>query len=552
MTGNFLVHSKRLLLGLLILCFSSTVLCRRRTLWLINMHECFPGAITQVVSVDDASAFNNGDYVLIIQMQGVAIDASDSPAYGQGANQLVGIPGRYEFLIIQTVIPATKTITFSAKINKYDPAGNVQIIKVPFFNSLSSSKVITCQPWDRSLKTGGVLAMIIGNTLNLNHNIDVSGKGFTGGLDTIGLGTCSSTTGINNKYSFPRSYQNAGYKGEGLATFQSLCPDPCIPAPLPPYLKGQGALFTGGGGGNGKFSGGGGGANRGKGGQGGKEYYLCAPLAYQGGNFSVSVTTGGARLDTITGGIFMGGGGGSSTKLAGSISQPGSNGGGIVIIVTDHLTGNGNKIISDGRNVSTAKLDAGAGGGGAGGSVIISSNSLANVELSVKGGNGGNHLDDFGQGGGGGGGLLWISQNSKPASVTNTLTGGDAGTDTILVTSNASPGDPGLARFNFKAQLNGFLFNSIRSSVTGNQVDSICSNMVPPPNNRNCTCWRDRGPIYISGKKSYDQSIWTTLVNDPDPTNFTPVLPPKLRQYITGELLLILHYPPQLLISANL
>jgi len=527
MTVNFLCHYKKLILSILILGFTSSILFSQSDT-VINKYARVISRSDYQVVVDDASDFNNGDYVLIIQMQGVAIDASDGPLYGRAANQLVGIPGRYEFLIIQTVTHATNTITFFAKINKYDPAGSVQIVKVPFFNTLNISKEITCKPWDRVTKTGGVVAMIVGNTLTLNNNIDVSGKGFTGGKDTIGLGECSSISGINLKYSFPRTFNNAGYKGEGLASFQSFCSDPCVPAALPLYLKGKGSLLTGGGGGNGKFSGGGGGSNRGQGGRGGKEFYLCSsPDA--GGDPGISITGIGARLDTITGGIFMGGGGGASTSWAGSVSKAGGDGGGIVIIVTDRLIGNGNKIIADGKNVSTAKSDAGAGGGGAGGSVIISSNILSNVELSSKGGNGGNHLDDYGQGGGGGGGLIWISQPSTPTDVTNKLTGGQAGIDTILVTTNAQNGDPGLARYSFRAQLNGFLFNSVRSSVTETQTDSICSNITVPKITGTTpvggTPDLGPGPDYIiKWEKSYDLNFTLPilLVNDPDPINYTP------------------------------
>ena len=522
MTRSFLGHSKRLILCLLILGFTGIALFSQTPV-IINKYARVLSRSDYQVVVDDVSQFNTADTVLIIQMQGVAINAADALGYGTTIEQKVGVPGRYEFLIIQSVVPATKTITFFTKINKYDPAGSVQIIKVPFHNSLTNSDVLTCKPWDRVTKTGGVLAMIVGKTLTLNKNIDVSGKGFTGGTDTIGLGNCSDPSGILQKYSFPRTYQNAGYKGEGLASHQSFCADPCIPGVLPLYLKGQGALFTGGGGGNGKFSGGGGGSNRGLGGQGGKEFYLCSPTINSGGYPGVSVT--GTAIDTITGGIFMGGGGGSSTRWAGSASTPGGNGGGIVIIVADQLIGNGNKIIADGSSVSTAKLNAGAGGGGAGGSVIISSNSLLNVELSVKGGKGGNHLDGFGEGGGGGGGLLWISQSAKPASVTNTLDGGIAGIDTILSTSTALPGSQGLARFNFKAQLNGFLFNSIRSSVSGNQVDSVCSNVIPPKITGTVPVGGTPGAGYIytwekSASASFSSPI--LLTNDTDPTNYTP------------------------------
>ena len=300
MTGSFLGHSKKLIFCLLIIGFGSIALVAQ-TGTIINKYARVISRNDFQVVVDDISAFNTsgGDTVLIIQMKGVAINASDALGYGTTIEQKVGVPGRYEFLITQSAVTATKTITFFTKINKYDPAGDVQIIKVPSYNSYSNSDILTCKQWDRSSKTGGVLALIVGKTLTLNKNIDVSGKGFAGGKDTVGLGNCSDPSGILQKYSFPRLFQNAGYKGEGLASHQSFCPDPCIPGLLPLYLKGQGALFTGGGGGNGKFSGGGGGSNRGQGGPGGKEFYLCSPQINVGGYPGVSVT--GTLIDTITG-----------------------------------------------------------------------------------------------------------------------------------------------------------------------------------------------------------------------------------------------------------
>ena len=133
MIRNSLHFSKSLLLCLLLLGFSTITLFGQVDTVVNKYARVISRSDFQVV-VNDASAFNPGDYVLIIQMQGVAIDASDAATYGKAAQQLVGIPGRYEFLIINTI--AVNTITFLSKINKYDPAGNVQIIKVPFFNSL--------------------------------------------------------------------------------------------------------------------------------------------------------------------------------------------------------------------------------------------------------------------------------------------------------------------------------------------------------------------------------------------------------------------------------
>jgi|WetSurMetagenome_2_1015567.scaffolds.fasta_scaffold00971_7 hypothetical protein len=523
MYENFLRFCKRLTLSILILGYSSTVLMAQTV---VNQYARVLTRSGNQVTVDDVSAFNAGDYVLIIQMQGVAIDASNSPSYGTAPNQLVGLPGRYEFLKIQNVVVPTRTISFFSNIYNYDPSGNVQILKVPFYSSFSTTDALTCKPWDRVSKTGGVLALIVGNTLTLNHNIDVSGKGFAGGRDTIGAGVCSTTAVISGIYSFPRTFLDAGYKGEGLATYQSLCPDPCVPALLPLYLKGQGALFTGGGGGNGAFSGGGGGSNRGYGGHGGKEFYTC-PIPQDGGSPGVTVTNSSPILDSNIGGIFMGGGGGASIKLSGSISRPGGNGGGIVLIVTDKFEGNGHQIISDGGSVSTAKNDAGAGGGGAGGSIAITSNSISGLNISVRGGKGGNHLEDFGQGGGGGGGLIWFSQSSVPATVIDNISGGSEGIDTITVTTNASSGGSGLEKFNFSAQLNGFLFNSIWSAVTGNQVDSICAESRLPRIKGTHPVGGTPGSGYIyTWEKSTNLGVsWTPLTTNTDSINYAQVLP---------------------------
>ena len=97
------------------------------------------------------------------------------------------------------------------------PSG-VQLIKVPSYNSaIVDGADLTCQPWDSVTKTGGILTAIIGRTLSLNANIDVSGMGFKGGDVTLGKGIC-----INNipaeapkwdKYAFPASTDSAGFKG---------------------------------------------------------------------------------------------------------------------------------------------------------------------------------------------------------------------------------------------------------------------------------------------------------------------------------------------------
>ena len=91
-----------------------------------------------------------------------------------------------------------------------------------------------------------------------------------------GIGECVILIHLlYNHDSYPRTWLNAGYKGEGLAIhdqFRVLL--------APAHMKGQGSNLTGGGGGNGKYSGGGGGSNRGLGGDGtGEKRFWIRELA---------------------------------------------------------------------------------------------------------------------------------------------------------------------------------------------------------------------------------------------------------------------------------
>ncbi|MCX6325353.1 MAG: hypothetical protein NT144_01685, partial [Bacteroidia bacterium] len=420
------------------------------------------------VTLNNVDSISPGDTVLLIQMQGVEI-VTDQNAYGGGVQDTIGKPGGYEFLLVQLVNSVTNKVVFRNNLlNTYDIKGSVQLVRVPYYNSATVTGMLTAKSWDNIEKTGGVLTMILGRKLKLNAEIDVSGKGFLGGKDTIGIGECVMTNPTDNNHdSYPRTWLNAGYKGEGLAIHDQFG---TLLAPL--HMKGQGINFTGGGGGNGKYSGGGGGSNRGKGGDGTFEKNLgvgsCPnfqPGAYGGTTVKATV---------ILNGIFFGGGGGASTHAVGSTGSSGGNGGGIVIIIADTISGNSKSIKADGATAGNAISDAGAGGGGAGGSVVLSLQSFSNVstdslKISVKGGNGGTNAGGFGTGGGGGGGLLWVSTAAIPGKVPVKYNYGIPGP--------SSEGN-GEIKYTFSPKLNGFLFNSIRSAVTGNQVDSICSNVT--------------------------------------------------------------------------
>jgi gliding motility-associated-like protein len=524
MTGRILSLNKRLLFSLLILMsIGGTALAfQTKVNGVINIYGRVTGIGTDYVIVSDPvqfSRFTVGDTVLIIQMKGIHANATESISFG-GLENYVGSPGKYEFIIIQSTDGGLKKIIFRNNLVKsYDVSGDVQIIKTPSYNSVLVDADLTSTPWDSVNKIGGVLTMIVGRTIKLNANIDVTGKGFLGGGTVPGLGFCINADPLKyNKYSYHLNTDSSGMKGEspvskGFLSF--LVPQVAI---FPSYFKGKGPNFTGGGGGNGIFSGGGGGANYGSGGRGGKEKGACLPtyIPADGGS-------GGKQIEftVLAGGIFFGAGGGSSTNYSGSTPTPGGNGGGIIIILCDTIIGNGKIIKAEGAGASGASGNAGAGGGGGGGSIALylSSFSESNITLSAKGGKGGDNAGTFGEGGGGGGGLIWINSITIPANVTQTIAGGLVGTRSG--TSSGTGGAPGKSQNDFVALLNGFLFNSIRSSVSGDQVDSICSNMIPKP-------ITGTNPVGGSGsytylwQKSYNLSGLPTNIPSSNNLNYSP------------------------------
>lgn len=481
MIGRSKSNSKKLILSLLFFAGIVSALFSQTTInGIINQYGHVTGIGTDYVIVPDPiqfAQFAAPDTVLLIQMKGARIYSTEDVSFGSPENSY-GKPGKHEFLIIQSVEVATNKIIFRNNINNaFNVDGALQIIKVPSYNSaVVDISDLTCASWDSTSKTGGVLTMIVGRTLLLNKNIVVSGNGFIGGAISSGTGLCIESDAVNlDKFVYNSSFTNSGFKGESLVTRGYLAAGDYPPI-YPEYAKGKGANLTGGGGGNGRFSGGGGGANYGAGGKGGLENNDCAPLygRSDGGRGGKQL-----KITAYDGDIFLGGGGGSSTYLGGPTSSPGGNGAGIVIIICDTLKGNGKSILAEGFSTTPATLNAGSGGGGAGGSVAIylQSFSTSAITISANGGKGGNNAGQFGEGGGGGGGLIKISNITIPAIVTRNVFPGGKGTGPVSPT--AGNGAIGGVITTFVPLLNGFLFNSIRSSVTGDQVDSICSNVIP-------------------------------------------------------------------------
>jgi gliding motility-associated-like protein len=516
-------YIKKLILSLLvILGFLSSSFSQTKINGIINQYGHVTGIGTDFVIVDDPTQFSQfavGDTVLLIQMKGARIYVTENSAFGTLEN-VYGKPGKHEFLLVSGIDGGTKKITFKNDIiNAFNSVdGLVQIIKVPSYknSAIVDNSDLTCLAWDSISKTGGVLTMIIGKTLFLNKNIDVSGKGFRGGAISEGAGLCIGTDPPNlDKYIYNSSSNFSGFKGESPASKGTIGIAPYFPL-YPDYSKGKGPLFTGGGGGNGKFSGGGGGANYGAGGKGDIETCAYPP----GANGGLKI-----KLSALDGGIFMGGGGGSSTYLNdGSTPSPGGRGGGIVIIICGDISGNGKSILANGETAVKAISNAGSGGGGGGGSVALylENFSTSALTISANGGNGGDNAGLFGTGGGGGGGLIKISNITIPGNVTRTVSKGLKGQR--AGSPSSTDGAVGENITDFVALLNGFLFNIIRSSVTGNQADSVCSDLSLPIITGTKPVGGTR-PYTFLWEKSYERTFAspiTLALVGADSVNYTP------------------------------
>lgn len=429
------------------------------------------------LTVSNASAFSPGDTVLLIQMKGLAIDTTNSTSFGQ--RQQTYSAGKYEIIIIASI--SVNDITFASDMtNSYDVNGHTQMVRVPGYDNAIVTGNLTCPEWDSISGTGGVIALIVGNKLSLEADIDATGKGFLGAKPSTTSDVLCTT--YKDNYYFPVGSDSAGYKGEGIVSYALDDTHPLNGI----YAKGRGAFFNGGGGGNGKYSGGGGGANGGAGGDGGKQLKTCEIGELIGGIGGKSITT---IDDYATGNrIFMGGGGGASTQLSDGNGTAGGNGGGIVIIMADTIIGNGHYIKANGQTVvDITNNTGGAGGGGAGGTILLDAKGYKGSTLNVQvlGGTGGWSGavagSCTGPGGGGGGGIVWYSQAGLPVEMEDNLgiNGGTAGSGNCPLWGQ-SPGNTGTTVANLKVPLTGFLFNSIFSIQSEALNDTICEEDILP------------------------------------------------------------------------
>jgi hypothetical protein len=402
-----------------------------------------------------------GDVVLIIQMQGAQINATNSSSYGDGSgsgrgylNNAALIAGTMEYAVAGNNVGLSggtlnlQTGTANAYQNTaFGTSGQYtfQVIRIPLYYNAQLTGTITAPPWDGA--EGGVVMLYASNNINLNsQTIDASGLGFRGGggRSLNGAGSGTST----DYYTMSNMNANAS-KGEGIAgtpMYINEANTTLLTTGVEGYPNGSyamGAPGNAGGGGtdgnpanaNDQNTGGGGGGNGGVGGVGG---WAWSSSIQSGGR------PGAVFSQVSPSRLVMGGGGGAGTSNnatgtpGGGFASSGAAGGGIIIIMAQNaILGNGTLKANGGAANSTVQND-GAGGGGAGGSILIYSynGNTFSITAQAKGGAGGTNESaggpSHGPGGGGGGGIVY---SNASLSGTTVVTGGTAGTTNGTTTS---------------------------------------------------------------------------------------------------------------------
>jgi hypothetical protein len=505
---------------------------------IVNAYTKVVSVSTNSVTVSDVSSFAVNDTVLLIQMAGVVISADPSAGKGEIQNKL-GSPGKYEFLIVSSINTVSKSITFTqpSLSNLYDPDGFVQLVRVPTYREAIVTSGLTCDPWNSTTGTGGILAFIAKRKLTLNASLDVSEKGFKGGISTQGPGVCQETGSDYQLFFYDVSSTNSGLKGEGVG---NKCFYITTTDTYPGSARGQAPSFTGGGGGNGHYSGGGGGSNYGAG-------YLSSGNMTSGGSeisglcsYRYPGAYGGHAIygSGVDQGIFLGGGGGASTfnTLPSTLSN-GGNGGGIIFIMADTIVGNDQYIYANGGSAAETSINgnAGSGGGGGAGSIVIQADIIiSSPKLSADGGKGGNNINSAGGTGGGGGGGLIYSRTKYTDIGTGTVKGGIGGYKRNTETpENASGynGQNGQTLPGLQLNLNGFLFNAIYSSQTKTTNDVICANTVPPEMIGTQPVGGD-GTYTFQWQRSSDNISYTDITTNGTSKDYTPTSAETASVYI--------------------
>lgn len=387
---------------------------------IVNAYAKVTGISNQSLSLSNVDerydSFQVNDLVVIMQMQDNVIGGtSNNSDFGSLGD--IRSAGLYEIRSIAQITESggvPTSITLAENLNNTYRIGNnssVQIISFPTLGTphYSTTQNLEAMSWNGNI--GGVLAFQVDSTLNLNHNLTASSKGFRGGArDVSASGNCNTSTYIS-------SNTNA-FAAKGESIYKNTNAN---------WVEARGRMLNAGGGANEHNGGGGGGGNFTSGGNGGMGYNCSSGSAGGIGGLALGTYISSQR-------IFMGGGGGGGEGND-NVSTNGGRGGGIIILRAYEIkTENGNvQINANGTNSSSAGND-GAGGAGAGGSIVLdiykwSIAALSPLTISANGGNGGdiNTASSHGAGGGGGQGVVIFTNETPTSNVTTEALNGDGG-----------------------------------------------------------------------------------------------------------------------------
>lgn len=361
-------------------------------------------------------AFTVNEKVIVLQMQDDVIGTNYSNTTSYGNLGAISNAGFYYVGVISAINTGRTLITLTTAMPNSFTIGTNSSVQVVSLTNLSTGNFTTnanipAVAWNGI--TGGVVAVEVGGTLTLAHNITADGQGFTGGV----------VSSANDSACAPGIYRtnSAKYGGKGQGIYLSS-------NAANTYARGH--LLNGGGGGNFDNAGGAGGGNYSAGGDGGAGYTCSGSPS--GGFGGISLSTyllAGTRL-------FMGGGGGGA-QGNNSTQTAGAAGGGIVIIkanaITTSCSSSTLRISANGATAANSGND-GAGGAGAGGTILFQVNtftipSTCRLQIQANGGDGGsvNFTDTHGGGGGGGQGAVLFANAAPTINVTTTTTPGTGG-----------------------------------------------------------------------------------------------------------------------------
>ncbi|MEZ4339293.1 MAG: DUF4215 domain-containing protein [Sandaracinaceae bacterium] len=386
-----------------------------------------------------------GDLVLIVQMQGAAIDTRNQTTaggqYGDGAggDDRMGVltdgdftAGSYEWNVADgPVAGGSLPLRFPTQ-NRYasgetiiNRGSNVsvgfrryQVVRVPVVRDLTipTGATLTGLPWNG--RSGGIVSIDVSRTLSLGGTIDGSGLGFRGGTPIIPCLTGPSECNDNQE-----SIKGEGIVGTPTRVYsRALGVVTGLTNGIPAGDGNRGAPGNAGGTPEGdNDSGGGGGGGGGPGGVG-----AIGP----GTGTNDTRPRGGAGYQEVTR-IFMGGGGGSGSlddrTMVDAVS--GQAGGGIVYVRFTSITGTGT-IRSNGDGGASQPQEGGGGGGG-GGTIFLRTEvtDLSAITIEALGGDGADTvLANDGAGGGGGGGFVILANPTGMVTATPAVNGGAGGT----------------------------------------------------------------------------------------------------------------------------